>query len=451
MYYLMHKGYYDGINNEILLDKNRPDWQEALIRDWAELGLTSTQACTTPKEWDNPETAQAYRDYFELSKRYGMGVGMRLAGDETLDGIESEGWGVHPRNPENRLDQYAKWAGTVAANGKGIIEYYIVGDEVNGAGWEASDGKGGTIRGKTTDEMRWTPEDYMTAFTKIADEIHKNDPEAKVCMFGMNGIDTTYVDKLIELGYADIGDGVAANVDFGRYSHDEVDKFVSHVRAKAPDFKIYSNGVGYVAARDTNFNPVNHGYKPLYSDEEQASVIAKGMLQAYLADWDVAPYYIILRQWILPDGKPAPHWYGFFGIQDLKLDKNDNISVVRHDGWYAMQTIANVFYDRDRTPDAKFEVNSSEKIDNIRALVRDDYECLLVLWNNGGAPNVTTDIILGTDEFTYPVRVNLLNHRVVTDLPYEVKDGKLVIEKLEMKSGEPVIIRLVKVEQAWAN
>lgn len=452
MYYLMHKGYYDGINNEILLDRNRPDWQETLIRDWAELGLTSTQACTTPKEWDDPDIAQAYRDYFKLSKRHGMAVGMRLAGDETLDGIEAEGWGVHPRNPQNRLDDYAKWAGRVAENGRGVIKYYIVGDEVNSTGWEASDGKGGTVRGNTDDQNRWTPEDYMAAFTTIADEIHKNDPDAKICMFGMNGIDASYVDKLIDLGYAEIGDGVAANVDFGRYSRGEVEEFVSHVRAKAPHFKFYSNGVGYVAARDTNFNPVNHGYKPLYSDEDQANVIAKGMLQAYIADWDVAPYYIILRQWLLPEGTAAPHWYGFFGFQDLKVDKHDHVSVVRHPGWYAMQTIAHVFYDRHRTPDSPFKVASGEEVDYVRAMIRDDYECLIVLWNNGGAPTVTTDIHLDSKDFTYPVRIPLLNYRTAADLPYDVDPkGGLVIHKVKMKSGEPIIIRLVKEKQTWAE
>ena len=64
MYYLMHKGFSDGPHGELLLDRNRPDWQEALIRDWSELGLTSTQALTTPKQWDDPSIAQAYRDYF---------------------------------------------------------------------------------------------------------------------------------------------------------------------------------------------------------------------------------------------------------------------------------------------------------------------------------------------------------------------------------------------------
>lgn len=452
MYYLMHKGYYDGINKQILLDRNRPDWQEALIRDWAELGLTSTLAITTPKEWDDASITQAFRDYFRLSKQYGLDVGMRLAGDETLDGIEASGWGIHPRNPENRLDDYAKWAGNVAENGRGIIAYYIVGDEVNNQGWETSDGQGRSVRHDIDDDKRWTPKDYMVAFSRIAKEIRNSDPEAKVCMFGMVGIDLSYVDALIDLGYAEVGDGVAANFDFGRYSSPQVRDFVEHVRSRAPDFKFYSNGVGYVAARDTNFNPVNLGRTTLYSDKDQANMIAKVMIQVYLADWDVAPYYIILRQWLLPDGTAAPHWYGFFGVQDLQINEYDHVNVVRHAGWYAMQTIAHVFYDRDRTPDASFEVKTEKEVDNVRAMIRNDYECLVVLWTGDGAPEVTTDIHVDSDEFAYPVRVPLLNYRAVTDLPYDIDaDGGLVIHGVEIKANEPVIIRLVKEEQAWAE
>lgn len=452
MYYLMHKGYYDGINKQILLDRNRPDWQEALIKDWAELGLTSTLAITTPKEWDDASITQAFRDYFRLSKQYGLDVGMRLAGDETLDGIEASGWGIHPRNPENQLDEYAKWAGHVAEYGRGVISYYIVGDEVNNQGWETSDGQGSSVRHHVDDNQRWTPEDYFVAFSRIAKEIRNSDPEAKVCMFGQSGIDLSYIDALIDLGYAEVGDGVVANPSLKRFSHGKVDEFVSHVRRKAPNFKFYSNGVGYVSARDTNFNPVNLGRRTLYSDKDQANMIAQVMIQLFIADWDVAPYYIALRQWLLPDGTAAPHWYGFFGIQDLQINEYDHVNVVRHAGWYAMQTIAHVFYDRGRTPDASFEVNTEEEVDYVRAMIRNDYECLVVLWNYDGAPEVTTDIHLDTDDFTYPVLVSLLNYRKVTDLTYDIDaDGGLEIDGVTIKENEPVIIRLVREEQTWAE
>jgi len=471
MYYLMHKGFSDGINNEILLDRNRPDWQEALIRDWAELGLTSTLACTTPKEWDDANIAQAYRDYFRLSKQYGLDVGMRLAGDETLEGIEASGWGVHPRNPDNRLDDYAKWAGRIALAGRGTVAYYIVGDEVNSQGWETSDSEGNTVKGQTADNRRWTPEDYLVAFTKIAKAIRQSDPDAKVSMFGMNGIDVSYLDELFDLGYADIADGVAANIDFGRYSPAQVRDFVEHVGSRAPNFKFYSNGVGYVAARDTNFYPANHGYLPvsddtpdgadaassddhtprLYSDEAQAKRIAKGMFAGFIAGWDVTPYYIVLRQWLLPDGTPAPHWYGFFGVNDLKVDEFGHVTPIRHAGWYAIQTISHIFYSKDRTKLAPFQIQISGEVDQSWAFVRDNYECLLVLWNDSGAEPVTTDIVIGDTEFTYPVQVSLFNYRLTTELPYEIDEqGRLTIHDVQVTDA-PFIIRLVKEEQVWAG
>ncbi|MDC0936136.1 hypothetical protein OAS39_07600 [Pirellulales bacterium] len=496
MYYLMYKGFSDGPHGELLLDRNRPDWQEALLRDWSELGLTSTQALTTPKQWDDPNIAQAYRDYFRLSKRYGMAVGMRLAGDETLVGIEAEGWGVHPRNPDNRLGDYAKWAGRIAHAGKGAVAYYIIGDEVNSQGWETSDAEGNTVKGQTDDDRRWTPEDYIIAFKKITNEIRRSDPDAKVCMFGMNGIDVSYLDELFDLGYAEIADGVAANIDFGRYSPTQVRDFVEHVGSRAPNFKLYSNGVGYVAARDTNFYPANHGYLPvpddtpdgataentngenpdaenpdaenpdaenpvaenpddhsprLYSDEAQAKRIAKGMFAGFVAGWDVTPYYIVLRQWVLPDGTPAPHWYGFFGVNDLKVDEFGHVTPVRHAGWYAIQTISHIFYSKDRTKPAPFEIQLSGDVDQSWAFVRDNYECLLVLWNDSGSEPVTTEIVVGDTEFTYPVQISLFNYRKTTDLPYEIDEqGALTIHDVQVTDA-PVIIRLVREEQVWAG
>ena len=117
-----------------------------------------------------------------------------------------------------------------------------------------------------------------------------------------------------------------------------------------------------------------------------------------------------------------------------------------------MQTVAHLFYDRDRTPDASFEVKTEKEVDNVRAMISNDYECLVVLWTGDGAPAVTTDIHVDSDEFAYPVRVPLLNYRAVTDLPYDIdSDGSLVIRGVTIKANEPVIIRLVKEEQAWAE
>jgi len=37
------------IKADVDLDRNRPDWQEVLIKDWAELGLTNTLFLAAPK------------------------------------------------------------------------------------------------------------------------------------------------------------------------------------------------------------------------------------------------------------------------------------------------------------------------------------------------------------------------------------------------------------------
>ena len=49
MYYLLARGYRDGVGSmdptpagNLILDRNRPDWQETILRDWVELGLISS-------------------------------------------------------------------------------------------------------------------------------------------------------------------------------------------------------------------------------------------------------------------------------------------------------------------------------------------------------------------------------------------------------------------------
>ena len=74
-----------------------------------------------------------------------------------------------------------------------------------------------------------------------------------------------------------------------------------------------------------------------------------------------------------------------------------------------------------------------------------------MLWNDSGKKPVTTDIVVGDTEFTYPVQISLFNYRKTTDLPYEVDDqGKLTIQDVQVTDA-PVIIRLVKEEQVWTG
>ncbi len=441
MYYLLAKGYGDGIRGELTLDRNRPDWQEDLLADWAELGMTSTLFLTTPTEWEDPHRVQAIHDLFRIAADHGIKVAVRIAGDEKFPGIEGSGWNLHPSNPDNRIAEYAVWCGRVSAALKGRVDHYIIGDEVNANSWEEPTGDGGTRRYVSAPEAhRWTPQVYTDVFSRLSRALRGPDPAAKVSMFGMGDLDWAYVEQLLSLGYADHAAGVAAN--FGGVSIEDMIRFSRQVRAQQPTFGIYSNGVGYFAAKDTTYFPTNPA-GTLYSDEDQAIRIARIMFQAFAADWDSAPYYIAVRQWVLSDGTRAPHWYGYFGFQDLHIDAHDNLTVKRYPGWYAYQTIAQVFHSRKATRPAPFDMKLSTPAENATCLVHDERECLIVLWNEHGQPAKPTTVTLSTQRYRYPVRIALFNHRQTLSLPYTL-DGEQTLTIPDLPVGAaPVIVRLV--------
>jgi hypothetical protein len=426
----------------LILDRNRPDWQEDLIKDWMALGLTSTHFLTYPSQWEKASTIQAIEDYFRISEKYGMKIGIRLGGDQSFGGLEGSGWDLHPNNPDNRIDEYTKWVSRVAEKGKGRVEYYVLGDELNLGGWEAPTGEAGKTEGHRTDEdKKWTPEVYMRVFPKLAETIKTIDPLAKVSMFGMGGLDWDYIDGLFQLDYAKYADAVAANI--GNKKAEEIQHFVKKVIDVAPEFKFYSNGVGYVRAKNTNFYPTNTTGK--YDDEEQGIEVAKIMFRCFDAGWDSTPYYIVVRQWILADGTFAPHWYGLMGFTDLILDAYDNLTFKHYPAWYSFQTISHIFYSKSKTEPAPFDIELSRPVDFTRIYVRNDVECLIVLWNNREKEESIT-ITLPTQKFLYPVKVFLFNYRRLSDIEYNLKgENNLVMPNIKIGKA-PVIIRLVAEE-----
>jgi hypothetical protein len=448
MYYLFCKGYQDGVGamvgkGNLVLDRNRPDWQEELIKDWVDLGLTSTHFLTYPSQWKKTSTIEAIEDYFRISEKYGMKIGIRLGGDKSFGGLEASGWDLHPNNPNNRIDEYIKWARHVAAKGKDRVNYYVLGDELNLGGWEAPTGDAGKTEGhRVADDKKWTPEIYMRVFPKLAGAIKMIDPDVKVSMFGMGGLDWDYIDGLFKLGYAKYADGVAANI--GNKSAEEIQYFVKKVTKVAPDFKFYSNGVGYVRAKNTNFYPTNTTGK--YDDEAQGIEVAKIMFRGFDAGWESTPYYIVVRQWQLADGSFAPHWYGLMGFMDLKLDVYDNLTFKHYPAWYSFQTIAHIFYSQSKTMLAPFEIKLNKPLDFSRIYVRNDYECLLVLWNNEEKEE-SVSITLPTQKYIFPVKISLFNYRELSDVTYRL-EGKNDLVIPDVRVGRvPVIIRLVSEEK----
>ena len=81
-------------------------------------------------------------------------------------------------------------------------------------------------------------------------------------------------------------------------------------------------------------------------------------------------------------------------------------------------------------------------MDYNKVFVRNNYECLILLWNNEPGAD-TTDIILPVQTYIYPVSISLFNYRKCTDLPYRLESGnRLVIPDVSV-GQDPVIIRLV--------
>jgi len=447
MYYLMHRGFeYDGAMEAIAekrcydkskpgpvfeswkLERNRPDWQEAMIADWADLGLNNTHLNVYPVD-DSLELeddyVQALEDFVALSHKYGLKVGVRL---DALGGYEM--WPVHPRNPDNVIAEYLVYAQRIAQVLKGQTAYYVLGDELYLD--EPYD--------KEHPERTWTPEDYMDYFKQVSAAIKGVDPDAKVSMYGAESGKWRDVLKLLSMGYADHGEGVALN----HYSYLTATELYDEVRRVAPQMKFYSNGVGYCSTTTAQPRyPEGDSYTPHPTEETHAAAVAKQVFGWWDAGADTVPYYIVLRNWEI-GSEVYPRWFGFFGIQDFVVGEDDQLTVRRHPGWYAYQTITHTFYNRGELEKPGFTIDSSEEMDFQRAYVRkhdSGQELLLVLWNNSP---IDTTLTLHTDAYAHPVKVDLLNYQDWSDLPHEARGDSV---ELKLTADQtPTIIRLFSVK-----
>lgn len=448
MYYLMYAGYehkgdmderprdrcyikngtqYGPNYGSWKLDRNRPDWQEVMIRDWAELGLNNTHLNIYPDKGSldlAPSYLKALEDFVRLSAKHGLKVGVRL---DALGGYEA--WEMNPDNPENLIDEYLVWTRKIATILKGKTDYYVLGDELTLHKSEPG-----------LSPRSWTPEKYLSYFKRVCSAIKEVDPGVDVSMFAASSGEWFNVLYLLEIGYAEYGDGVAINY----YNYSKVPDFFADAARLAPDLKFYSNGVGYTSNKLAQPRyPEGDPYSAHGSEESHAKTVAKNMF----AWWDLgaatAPYYITLRNWVIR-GKVYPRWFGFFGIQDFVIDDYDNMRIKRYPGWYSFQTVAHTFYNRDRFKKPGFEVSSSEEITMFRAyqhrLANGD-ELVMMLWNDKGP--VETTVSIADSAYKYPVRVSTFNYHDWADVPCERSD-----RGTEMKltvDPAPLIIRLVRV------
>lgn len=447
MYYLMYKGYsYDGSLDKgpqdrtyikdkpgpdyghWELDRNRPDWQEAMVKDWADLGLNNTHLNIYPldEKYDLPaDYLKAISDFAQLSEKYGLKVGVRL---DPPGGYVA--WDVNPDNPDNHLKEYLQWTKKLAELLKGKTAYWVLGDEL-------------TLHEKTEKELppkAWTTEGYLNYFKQVSSTIKEADPQAKVSMFGAESGKWYVVLNLLKHGYAEYGDAVAINY----YNYSDVPKFFDDARKLAPKLMFLSNGVGYCSNGLVEPRyPQGDPYSKLLTEEAHGNTIAKNMFAWWDLGASTAPYYISLRNWVR-DGKVYPRWFGFFGFEDYVID-NDQLSVKRYPGWYAFATISHTFYNRDQFKKPEFEVKSSAELTMQRAYehkLPGGSELLLMLWNDKG--NQKTTIDLGSAAYQYPVRVDNFDYQKWSDVPYRVEDGRVVMD-LEV-GAQPVILRLMKVD-----
>ncbi len=424
MYYPMWGGSsFDG--------KLHEDWQEALIKEWAALGITKLHFYKYPDGVGtanrsykvNDTDREGIRMFLRLCQKYDIKIGLRVdlpyALDNSGEHPAADYWIAHPNNPNNELKPYWSWLTEVVTLLKGHLEYLILGDEID---WKKED-----------KEKGWNAELYMKVFTQAADTIHQADPAAKVSMYGASSGRWNEVLGLLQSGYTKYGDAIAIN----HYDYTVLRGFKEDLKKYSPDKKLLllSNGVGYISSDTPHRNPPKDPYSR-YNDTDQAAMIARTMYTWWDVDANVAPYYICLRGYAYK-GEYHPWWYGFFGFMDLIIDENDTASVKRYPGWYAYQTVANVFHDRDVFTEPAFTVESSKRAEHLKAYERSGRELLIMAWGKG-----TTDIRIGTAHYACPVQVNLLDHHDWRDISATRDADGITLHDVPLGLA-PTIIRLV--------
>ncbi|MSR65048.1 MAG: hypothetical protein EXS18_04620 [Verrucomicrobiae bacterium] len=424
MYYPMWGGTsFDGTLHE--------DWQEALVKEWAEIGMTKLHFYQYPNgvgtEKREYTLSQADREgipmFVRLCRKYDIKLGLRVDLPYTLDNSSehpnADYWIAHPNNSGNELKPYWVWLSEVVTLLKGHLEYVILGDEID---WKQQD-----------KEKAWSADLYMKVFTQAADTIHKADPAAKVSMYGASSGRWNEVLGLLQSGYTKYGDAIAIN----HYDYTMLRGFKDDLKKYSPDKKLLllSNGVGYISSDTTQRNPAKDPYSR-YNDLDQAAMIARTMYTWWDVDADVAPYYICLRGYSYK-GKYNPWWYGFFGFMDLIIDENDKATVKHYPGWYAYQTVANVFHDRDAFREPAFAVESESKAEFLKAHERKGKELLIMAWGKG-----TTNIRIHTTQYGNPVQVSVLDHQKWSDVS-ATKDAEGITLHDVPLTLAPTILRLV--------
>ena len=410
------------------LDRNRPEWQEAMVRDWAELGLTSTHLNVYPPSRGmalDADRRQALIDFQRISAKHGLKIGVRMDFPSSRHPESgAPAWRVHPLNPDNELAAYLSWVREVATIFKGTARYYVIGDEYN-------------FHEKTPEVGGWNADVYVQVWTQVAKAIRAVDADVVLSMFGASS--GNWPDVLQVLAHDDYR-RLASAVAINYHSYKGVEKFVFDLDRLAPGMTLLSNGVGYCSSKDAEPRYPLYDSYTRYTDRDQAAVVAKNMFVWWELDAGVAPYYITLRNWVLR-GKVYPRWFGFFGFEDYVIDEQDRLTIKRYPAWHAFQTIAHTFHDRPSFTRPCFIVIPTEQVSRAAAYVRNDRELVIILWQDFRR-TVYTDVRIDSPRLKHAVQVNLLDHKKWSDVVYTVApNGNVTLR--DVKVGfEPVVLRL---------
>jgi hypothetical protein len=429
MYYQMWGGSsFDG--------KMHEDWQEALVKDWAAAGMTKLHLYLYPSgngtENRQYTLSEADRDGMRMlvrvCKKYGVKLGLRVDLPYTLDKSGSEPtsdfWIAHPNNPHNELPPYWGWLSQVITTLKGNLEYVILGDEMD---WKKQD-----------KEKAWNADLYMKVFAQAAETIHQADPAVKVSMYGASSGRWNEVLALLQNGYTKYGDAIAIN----HYDYNVLRGFQEDLKKYSPAKKLLmlSNGVGYISSDTSRRDPPKDPYSH-YNDQDQAAMIARTMYTWWDVDAGVAPYYVCMRGYTYK-GEYHPWWYGFFGFMELNIDDAGTASIKHYPAWYAYQTVANVFHDRDAFHEPEFKVQADgANPQYLKAHERPGKELVVMLWGSGNGHS-KTNIHIDSTHYGYPVQLDLLDYQKWSDVS-AMKDAEGITLMNVPVGLAPTIIRLV--------
>ncbi len=380
---------------------------------WKQMGYTERDIGTSK--------LKALDNYIKVSHELGMRPALRVGTFRVFKGL------YHPMDTTGSVEKYCDWLRRMATRYKGKIDHWVIGDEEN----------------KRFPEWGWTgsAKDYMEKlFIPASIAIKEGDPDSRIsCTAVSSAPATDWIMKVIALGLPRYGDGIAANIGYRRIEDlVELQNMMRKVKAVWPEAKFYANGVGYV----------EHAH---LHDKRQASILAQCMFTLWDIGWNSAPYYVYAFS-------KTKDTHQNFGIMSLP---GQDKAAVYSDAWFAYQTIAHTFYNRNkmRQPDFEIRLRQGEvcatedglkmriapPVPVFHSYIRNNNQMLLyIAYRKFREPcNGRWDILLRTKHWVRPKRIPILDYKARLAVPHHYEGDWLVIEKVKV-SLEPAILILTR-------